>query len=71
MFILNGSPECTECSKNCTDMDRDFCSTFQVTPAPDAKAVAFEKALDVFSFPGKKICENNNPEETLEAAASR
>lgn len=35
-------------------MDRNFCSTFQVTLAPDAKAVAFEKALDVFSFPGKK-----------------
>lgn len=36
------------------DKDRDFCFTFQVTPTPGAKTVAFEKALDVFPFLGKK-----------------
>lgn len=54
LFILNGSLECTECSKNGIDTERDFCFTFQVTSPPDAKAVAFEKALDVFHFPGNK-----------------
>lgn len=41
-------------AKICIDTNRDFYSTFQVTPAPDGKAIAFENALDVFPFPGKK-----------------
>lgn len=36
------------------DTDGDFCFTFQVTPIPDSKAVAFEKALDVSPFIEKK-----------------